>query len=336
MEYRRLGNSRLLVSELALGAMVFGGDRSRTASADEARSIIDRFLEAGGNHIDTADIYTGGLSEEIVGAALKGRRDEIVLASKVRFPTGPGPNDVGLSRHHIMRGVEASLRRLDTDVIDLLYMHCWDPLTPLEESLRAFDDLVTVGKVRYIGVSNFMAWQLMKALGTSARNGYHRFVAAQYQYSLVSRDIEIEFIDLFESEGVSLMPWSPLAGGFLSGKYRRDQRPAADDGRLGDGSGEADPAWERLQDDRAWDIMDAVQEVASGRGVSSATVSLAWVLSRPTVASVIIGVRTMDQLESNLGALGLELEDEEMRRLDTAAAAPSNYLRRLLDGWAKR
>ena len=325
MEYRRLGNSGLLVSELALGAGVFGGERSRTAPADVARSIIDRFLEAGGNHIDTADIYTGGLSEEIVGAAIKGRRDEIVLASKVRFQTGPGPNEVGLSRHHIIRGVEDSLRRLDTDVIDLLYMHCWDPLTSLEESLRAFDDLVTAGKVRYIGVSNFLAWQLMKALGISDRNGYHRFVAAQYQYSLVSRDVEIELIDLFESEGVSLVPWSPLAGGFLSGKYRRGQSLAADDGRLGDGSDDADLAWSMLQGDRAWDTVDAAQEVASGRGVPPATVSLAWVLQRPMVASVITGVRTPEQLESNLSALDVELNDDEIKRLDAAAVPPPSY-----------
>lgn len=219
MQFSRVGNSGLLVSELALGTMVFGEEGARSASPDEATEIINAYLDAGGNHIDTADVYAGGRSEEIVGKALTGKRDQVVLATKVRFRTGDGVHDAGLSRKHILTGVENSLRRLRTDHIDLLYMHCWDPLTPVEESLRAFDDLVSAGKVGYIGVSNFKAWQLMKSLATSDATGFARFVAAQYQYSLIARDIEPEFFDLFASEGVGLVPWSPLAGGFLSGKY---------------------------------------------------------------------------------------------------------------------
>jgi aryl-alcohol dehydrogenase-like predicted oxidoreductase len=336
MEQRRLGNTGLLVSELALGTMVFGEDGPRAASPGDARKMVDRFLDAGGNHIDTADVYADGRSEEIVGEAIKGRREAVVLATKIRFSTGPGPNDEGLSRHHIMSGVEASLRRLDTDVIDLLYMHCWDPLTPLEESLQAFDDLVAAGKVRYVGVSNFMAWQLMKALGISEREGYQRFVAAQYQYSLITRDIEPEFFDLFGSEEVSLVPWSPLAGGFLSGKYRRGRRPAADEGRLGSQPDSDEEAWVKRQDDRSWKIADAVHAVAAARGVSPAEVALAWVLARPTVASAIVGVRTMEQLESNLSAAGLHLEPEEMQALDSASALPQSYPRRFIDSYGQR
>ena len=250
---RRLGNSGLLVSELALGTMVFGETGSRGTAAGDATRMIHRYLDAGGNHIDTADVYADGRSEEIVGAALQGHRAGVVLATKVRFSTGDGPNDAGLSRYHIMRGVEASLRRLQTDVIDLLYMHCWDPLTPLEESLGAFDDLVTAGKVHYIGVSNFKAWQLMKALGISDRTGRVRFVAAQYQYSLIERDIDREFGDLLTSENIGLVPWSPLGGGFLSGKYRPGDRPTGPEGRLAVMGDEAEESWGRRSTDRDGD-----------------------------------------------------------------------------------
>ncbi|MBK5267336.1 MAG: aldo/keto reductase [Acidimicrobiia bacterium] len=336
MKHRRLGNSGLLVSELALGTMVFGEGGTRAASPKDAHAMIDRFLDVGGNHIDTADVYANGRSEEIVGAAIKARRDEVVLATKVRFPTGAGPNDTGLSRHHIMRGVEASLGRLRTETIDLLYMHCWDPLTPIEESLRAFDDLVAAGKVRYIGVSNFMAWQLMKALGVSALGGYQRFVAAQYQYNLITRDIEPEFFDLLASEDVSLTPWSPLAGGFLSGKYRRAHRPTSEEGRLGSQPDSDEEAWVRRQDDRSWEIADELHAVADDLGVPPEQVALAWVLGRPNVASVIIGVRTMSQLESNLGALEVTLSSRDIERLGTASALPATYPRRFIDANGSR
>ena len=333
---RRLGSTGLLVSELALGTMVFGEDGPRAATLDEANAMIDRYLESGGNHIDTADVYADGRSEEILGAALRGRRDEVVLATKVRFRTGPGPNDVGLSRRHIVNGVEASLRRLRTEAIDLLYMHCWDPLTPLEESLSAFDDLVAAGKVRYVGVSNFMAWQIAKALGVSELNGLHRFVAAQYQYSLIARDIETEFFGLFESEGIGLVPWSPLAGGFLSGKYRRHQRPSRDDGRLGSQPDGDEEAWVKRQDDRSWEIAAAVADIAAEYGVTPAEVALAWVLRQPTVASVILGARTVDQLDSNLQAMHLRLEEGAMHRLDTVSATPMSYPHRFLESYGQR
>ena len=218
MECRPLGCSGLMVSELCLGTMIFG-DEARGADEPTAIRMIHQFLDAGGNFIDTADVYVGGYSEEITGRALKDRRDRVVLATKVRFAMGDDPNAVGLSRRHVIAGCEASLRRLDTDHVDLLYVHMWDPVTPIEETLRALDDLVTAGKVRYIGVSNFKAWQVMKALAVSDACGWARFIAAQYQYSLVVRDIEREFTDLCETEGIGMVPWSPLGGGFLSGKY---------------------------------------------------------------------------------------------------------------------
>jgi aryl-alcohol dehydrogenase-like predicted oxidoreductase len=238
--------------------MIFGEEGSRGTNEADALRMIDRFLEAGGNHIDTADVYAGGRSEEILGKALQGKRQQVILASKVRFATGNGPNDQGLSRAHIIHAVEESLHRLQTDRIDLLYMHCWDSLTPLEESLHAFEALVHSGKVRYIGVSNFKAWQLMKGLAISDAYGWARFCAAQYQYSLVVREIEREFLDLLESEGVGLTPWGPLGGGFLSGKYRRDQRPVdPQDGRLATQPDSDEEAWTRRAIDRNWATLEA-------------------------------------------------------------------------------
>jgi aryl-alcohol dehydrogenase-like predicted oxidoreductase len=253
MRYRPLGQSGLMVSELCLGTMVFGEESSRGTSAYDAERIIARFIDAGGNHIDTANVYADGGSEQIVGEALKGKRKDVVLATKVRFAMGEGPNDEGLSRLHIIKSVEDSLRRLDTDYIDLLYMHCWDPITPLEESLRTFDYLVRAGKVRYIGVSNFKAWQLMKALSLSDTHGWARFVAAQYQYSLVVRDIELEFTDLCLSEGVGITPWGPLGGGFLSGKYKKDERPELEeDGRLAMMEDDSEEAWDKRSTKKNW------------------------------------------------------------------------------------
>jgi len=229
MQYKPLGHSGLIVSELCLGTMVFGDD---TRGADEPTAIrmIHQFLDAGGNFVDTADVYVRGHSEEITGKALQDRRDGVVLATKVRGRMSDDPNDVGLSRRHIVAGCEASLRRMGTNYVDLFYAHLWDPITPIEETLRAFDDLVTAGKVRYVGVSNFKAWEVMKSLGVSDSHGWARFIAAQYQYSLVVRDIEREFVPLFEAEGLGLTPWGPLGGGFLSGKYRPGDRPT--EGRI--------------------------------------------------------------------------------------------------------
>lgn len=331
MKYKQLGRSGLLVSDLCLGTMIFGEESERSTPPDEARRMIDRYLDAGGNHIDTADVYAGGRSEEIVGQAIREKRDQVVLATKVRFPKGQGRNDVGLSRHHILEGVNASLRRLNTDYIDLYYMHCWDPLTPLDESLRAFDDLVTAGKVRYIGVSNFKAWQLMKALATSDARGWSRFVAGQYQYSLVTRDIEYEFTDLCLSEGVGITPWGPLGGGFLSGKYQRNQRPqGAQAGRIGTTPGTHEEAWDRRNTERNWNVIDTVGRIVEARGVTYSQVALAWLRVQPAVSSVILGARTMQQLEDNLGAADLELTPDELAALDGASALPDAYPYRMI------
>ena len=335
MNHTRLGNTGLLVSDLALGTMIFGEESGRATPPDEARRMIHAYLDAGGNHLDTANVYGGdGRSESIVGEALKSRRQDVILATKVRFPMGDGPNDQGLSRYHILRAVEDSLRRLQTDTIDLYYMHMWDPLTPIEESLRAMDDLVTAGKVRYIGVSNFKAWQVMKALSASDAHGWARFAAAQYQYSLVTRDIEYEYIDLFASEGVGLVPWGPLGGGFLSGKYTSGQRPR--EGRIATTPDHEEEAWYRRNLTRNWDIIDEVEAIADARNASYAQIALAWLRAQPTVSSVIIGARTMEQLEDNLGAASIALTPEELAKLDEVSAPPELYPYRMMQAYGQR
>jgi aryl-alcohol dehydrogenase-like predicted oxidoreductase len=337
MRYRMLGDSGLAVSELALGTMVFGEAKARGADADTADRMIRRYLEAGGNFVDTAAVYAGGRSEEILGLALRGRRDEVVLATKVRFSVGDHPNEIGLSRLAIMRATEGCLRRLQTETIDLLYMHSWDSLTPIEESLRAFDDLVAQGKVRYIGVSNFAAWQLMKALARSETAGWARFIAAQYQYSLVVRDIEREFVDLCLSEGVGIVPWGPLGGGFLSGKYRPDQRPAdPDEGRLATQPDGDEEAWHRRATEHNWQIIAVAAEVAGELGCSVPQVALAWLLGRPAVASVLLGVRTMEQLDDNLGAAAVVLPPEARARLDEVSDSDPGYPYRFLKLYGQR
>lgn len=337
MKYNRMGNTGLLVSELALGTMIFGETRERSTSEADALSIIDRFIDAGGNHIDTADVYAGGVSEEIVGKAIKKRRSQLVVATKVRFPRGEGPNDAGLSRHHIMEEVNNSLRRLDTDYIDLYYMHCWDPITPIEESLRAFDDLVSAGKVRYVGVSNFKAWQVMKALSVSDANGWARFVAAQYQYSLVKRDLEYEFADLLLSEGLGLMPWGALGGGFLSGKYTRDQRPNdVAEGRLASSREGEEESWERRNTERNWDILEVLGQLAERYNATYSQVALAWMLKKTFLSSAIIGVRTMEQLEDNLGAVKVSLSEADMQSLDAVSALAELYPYRFIADYSKR
>lgn len=337
MEYRKLGRSGLLVSELALGTMIFGEDSDRSTPPKEATEIIHRFLDAGGNHIDTANVYADGRSEEIVGKAIQGKRDQVVLATKVRFPMGEGPNDQGLSRYHIMRSVEDSLRRMDVEVIDLLYMHCWDPLTPIEEALHAFDDLVSAGKVRYIGVSNFKAWQMMKALGISEHQHLPRFIAAQYQYSLVVRDIEREFQDLCLQEEVSIVPWGPLGGGFLSGKYQRGKKPEkASEGRIAVMSEDSEEAWEKRATQRNWQILDVMDDIASNYDYTHPQIALAWLLAQPAVSSVIIGVRTMAQLEDNLKAAEIELPGDELERLNDVSAPEPIYPYRFLENYGQR
>lgn len=327
MKFKQLGNSGLLVSDLSLGTMVFGEGRERSTPAADAEKIIHHYFDAGGNHLDTSNGYAGGRSEEIVGQALKGRpRDQVIIATKVYFPTGTGRNDMGLSRHHIMAAVHASLRRLEMDYIDLYYMHRWDHLTPLEESLRAFDDLVRAGKVRYIGVSNFKAWQIMKGLAISEQRGWARFVAGQYQYSLIKREIEYEFIDLFRSEGIGLTPWAPLGGGFLSGKYKRGQRPTeAAEGRIAREPEWTEDAWARRNTERNWNIIEALGQIAEARDATYSQIALAWLRAQPAVATTIVGVRTMEQLKDNLGAGDINLTGEELASLNTASALPELY-----------
>jgi aryl-alcohol dehydrogenase-like predicted oxidoreductase len=334
VNYKPLGHSGLMVSELCLGTMIFGEESDRSTDGATALAMIDQFLDAGGNFVDTADVYAGGRSEEIVGQALRGKRDRVVLATKVRGRTGDDPNDVGLSRRHVVAGVEASLRRLDTETVDLLYAHMWDPLTPIEETLRAFDDLVTAGKVRYLGVSNFRAWQVMKALGISDAHHWVRFIAAQYQYSLVERDIEREFTSLFETEGLGLVPWGPLGGGFLSGKYRRGEKP--DTGRIATTPDRAEEAWQRRATERNWRIVDAVGQIAEARGKTHAQVALAWLLAQPSVTAPIVGARTPEQLAGNLGAVGWELTAEELDRLDEASAIREGYPYRMIRVYGAR
>jgi aryl-alcohol dehydrogenase-like predicted oxidoreductase len=323
MEYRRLGRSGLFVSSLTLGTMTFGGSGpfSKVGSTDVAGATrqVDMCLEAGVNLFDTADIYSSGESEEILGQAVSGRRDRLLLATKARFRTGEGPNGSGLSRHHIIRACEESLKRLGTDHIDLYQAHEWDGVTPLEETLEAFDTLVRSGKVRYVGCSNYAGWQLMKALGVSEKQGYQRYVSQQIHYTLEAREAEYELLPLSVDQGCGVLIWSPLASGLLSGKYRRDQEAA--EGRRFEG-------WDEppIRDEaRLYDIIDVIVEVSEGRGVSAAQVALAWLLGRPGVSSIVVGARTDEQLSDNLEAADLKLTDEERRRLDDVSAPPLVY-----------
>lgn len=312
MDYRLLGRSGLKVSAMTIGTATFGGDGLwGDADLGEAKRQIDLCLDHGVNVIDTANVYANTASETIIGEALAdGRRERLILATKVRFPVGKGPNDQGLSRYHIIRECENSLRRLKTDVIDLYQVHEWDGETPLEETLEALDTLIRQGKVRYIGCSNYSAWHLMKALGVSDANHYQRFVSQQIHYTLHSREAEYELIPLGLDQGVSLMIWSPLAGGWLSGKYTRHTRPES--GRQVSGFREP-PIYDW---DHLWDIVDVVNRVAGEHGVSGAQVALAWLLQRPLVATVVIGGRNLMQFEDNLKAAELKLSAEQIAALD--------------------
>src|SRR5215212_9021731 len=320
MDYARLGNTGLMVSELCLGYMTFG----READGEASKEIVGRFLEAGGNFVDTADVYSNGVSEEITGRALKSVRDDVVLATKVRFPMGDGPNDVGLSRKHIMQGCEESLKRLGTDYIDLYQVHCWDEATPLEETLSALTNLVRSGKVRYIGVSNFTGWQLMKSVCVSEANGFEKFVCLQPQYSLVERNIEREILPICLEEGLGVIPWSPLGGGFLSGKYRRDEEPP-EGSRISEAVESMEEYWDRRATERNWAALDVVGRISEETGKSYAQISLNWLLGQPAVTAPILGVRTMDQLEDNLGASGWRLDGEQMDELSRASAIEDVY-----------
>jgi aryl-alcohol dehydrogenase-like predicted oxidoreductase len=312
MEYRTLGSSGTLVTSLCLGTMTFG----KETGEKDAQLILDRFIDAGGNFIDTADVYQKGVAEEITGRWLAARknRDDIVLATKVNFSMGDDPNRAGLSRRWIRRACEDSLRRLQTDYIDLYQGHCWDPGTPIEETLQAFDELVKEGKVRYVGVSNFTGWQLQRATLVAEANAWAPPVTLQPQYSLLSREIEWELVPLCLDEGIGLLPWSPLGGGWLTGKYTRDDRPTGAT-RLGEDPGRGVEAYDKRNTERTWDVVDVVQKIADDQGVSMAQVALGWVMNRPGVSSTILGVRTMRQLEDNLGAQDLSLSDEDVASL---------------------
>jgi aryl-alcohol dehydrogenase-like predicted oxidoreductase len=325
VEYRRLGKTGLMVSELCLGCMTFG----RELDEEGSKEIVERFLGAGGNFIDTADVYAEGVSEEITGRAIKGVREDVVLATKVRFPMGDGPNDVGLSRKHVVAGCEASLRRLGTDYIDLYQVHMWDAATPLEETLSALTDLVRQGKVRYIGVSNFTGWQLMKALCTSELKGFERFESLQPQYSLVERNIEREVLPVSREEGLGVIPWSPLGGGFLSGKYRRGERPPQDS-RIAEATDDMEEAWARRSTERNWRTLDVIDEISEETGKSYAQISLNWLLRQEDVTAPIIGARRLDQLEDNLQATGWELSAEQVRRLSEASTIEDVYPYRMI------
>ncbi len=321
MKYRPLADTGVFVSELCLGAMTFGGKGQiwetiggmGQAAVDE---MVGASLDAGINFIDTADVYSLGESETLLGKALQGRRHEVVLATKVRGRMGAGANDVGLSRLHIVEGVEASLRRLGTDYIDLYQIHRSDPLTSMEETLRALDDLVRQGKVRYIGCSNLLAWQLMKALGISRLQGLERFRCTQSYYSLAGRELEREMIPLLQDQGVGLLVWSPLAGGFLTGKFTRE---GASEGRRSTFD------FPPLDKERAFDVVDVMRTVAQRHEATIAQVAIAWVLAQPTVSSVIIGAKTMGQLEDNLGAVDVQLTEDDLGELDEVSAPRVEY-----------
>ena len=323
MEYRNLGTTGTIVSVHCLGAMTFGQE----SDEETAHAQLDLFVERGGNFVDTADVYSLGRSEEIIGrwlAARPGMRDRLVIATKGRFPMGDGPNDAGLSRTHLGRALDASLRRLGIDTVDLYQMHAWDPLTPIEETLGFLDDAVRSGKIRYAGVSNFLGWQLQKAALLAGEAA--PIVTLQPQYNLLVRDIELETVDVCLNEGIGILPWSPLAGGWLTGKYTRDEAPTGAT-RLGEDPERGMEAYEpRSAQQRTWQIIDAVRQVADGRGVPMSNVALAWVADRPAVTSVILGARTVAQLEENLAAAGLHLSDEETEQLtDVSAPVVADY-----------
>jgi aryl-alcohol dehydrogenase-like predicted oxidoreductase len=329
MQYSQLGRTGTYVSRLSLGTMTFGGagieQWERIGALDESAAdrILSLALERGINLVDTADMYAGGECEEILGRLLRGRRDEVVLATKAAARVGPGANDVGLSRLHLVRSVDRSLQRLRTDHIDLYQMHVFDPRTPIEETLRALDDLVRQGKVRYLGVSNFAAWQIAHAVGVAALHDYAPVVSCQAYYSLVGRDLETEVLPALRELGLGLLVYSPLAGGFLSGKFDRSGASDEQGRRMTGTQPPVDP-------DRVYDVVDVLRPIAERHSVSVAQIALAWVLAQPGVTSVILGARRETQLTDNLGALDIELTPEDLAALEAATAVPLTY-----PGWAQ-
>jgi aryl-alcohol dehydrogenase-like predicted oxidoreductase len=326
MEYRTLGHSGCAVSTLTLGTMTFG----RESDEQLSHAQLDRFVEAGGSLIDTADVYSQGVSEEIIGRWLAKQpaevRAQVVLATKGRFAMGEARNDVGLSRRHLRDALDASLRRLGVESVDLYQVHAFDPYTPLDETFGFLDDAVRAGKISYVGLSNYTGWQIQKVVDLAEYRGLARPVTLQPQYNLLVREIEWEIVPACESTGLGLLPWSPLGGGWLTGKYTREERPTGAT-RLGENPDRGVEAYDRRStQQRTWDVIDAVESIASARGVSMAQVALAWLVDRPRVTSVILGARTLEQLEDNLGAAGLHLSEEERAQLDAASdPAPADY-----------
>jgi len=326
MEYRTLGRSGCAASTLTLGTMTFGNETDEAGAHEQ----LDTFLAAGGTLIDTADVYTGGASEEIIGRWLGKQpadiRSQVVLATKGRFPMGQGPNDAGLSRRHLRDALDASLSRLGVDTVDLYQVHAFDPYTPLEETLGFLDDAVHAGKISYVGLSNYTGWQVQKVVDLAEFRGLARPVTLQPQYNLLVREIEWEIVPACQSTGLGLLPWSPLGGGWLTGKYTKSERPTGAT-RLGENPERGVEAYDRRSAvQRTWDVVDAVQGVASARGVTMAQVALAWLVDRPMVTSVILGARTTEQLKDNLGAAGLHLSQEETATLDAASdPTPADY-----------
>ncbi|WP_416392108.1 aldo/keto reductase [Alloalcanivorax xenomutans] len=325
MEHRYLGRSGFKVPVLGFGAGTFGGKGPLfsawgNSGVDEARRLVDLCLEAGVTLFDTADVYSDGASEEVLGAAIAGRRDQVILSTKVSLRSGEGANDVGASRHHLVRAVESSLRRLGTDYIDLLQLHHFDAMTPVEQVMATLDDLMRSGKVRYIGASNYSGWQLMKSLAAADRYGYSRFVANQTYYSLIGRDYEWELMPLGQDQGLGALVWSPLGWGRLTGKIRRGQ-PLPEGSRLHETAGFAPP----VEEERLYNVVDALLTVAEETGKTVPQVAINWLLRRPTVSSVLIGARDEQQLRDNLGAVGWSMTEEQAARLDKASAVTPPY-----------
>ncbi len=324
MEYRFLGRTGLKVSELCLGAMTFG----READESTSHALLNRFAEVGGTFIDTADVYSRGVSEEILGRWLKTvDRDQFVVASKVRWPmSDDDPNKVGLNRKHIVSAVDASLRRLGTDYLDLYQVHSWDGATALTETLSTLNDLVRAGKVRYLGASNYSGWQLQKAIDLSERHGWEPFRCLQPLYNLLDRDTEWELLPVCRNEGLGVIPWSPLRGGWLSGKVRRGASAPPAGTRLESAEGRGlSERWSAYDNEHTWTVIDELFAVADDAGKTPAQVALRWLLQRPGVTAPIVGARSMEQLDANLGAAGWSLPDEQMARLDTVSAKPLPY-----------
>lgn len=317
MESRPLGTADLDVSVLGLGTMTFGAESDEQTS----HSILDRYHDGGGRFIDTADVYTHGVSEEIIGRwlAKTGKRDDLVVATKARFAMGEGPEMRGAGRSYLQRALDASLSRLGVEVIDLYQMHAWDPEVPLDETMGSLDSFVETGKVRFVGVSNYAAWQVERAVQTCRLHDWAPVVSLQPQYNLLAREIELEILPACIDNGLGLLPWSPLGGGWLTGKYSRSQRPSGET-RLGEDPNRGVEAYDRRNVERTWEILATVEEVAKRRNVSMSQVALNWLRGRPTVASVLLGCRTVAQLDDNLGAIDWDLDDSEMDLLTTVSA----------------